>query len=122
MHQEPSIERLTVSHQPASSKASVTIVRLEGVLVINNVPIFEKLIEELMTSRKYKIILNLGKLTYISSAGIGAVMGVIKEIRAKGGDIKMTHVSADVFKIFELLEIPAYFQVLKNDEDAVTAF
>jgi len=112
----------SVMESQAMSNTAVSVVKLEGSLDINNVEEFERTLEKLFKERRYKIVLNLEKLTYISSAGIGVLMSIIKEVRKNRGDIKITNVVTDVYKVFDLLELPGIFHILKTEQDAVNSF
>jgi len=82
------------------SNTSVTVVDIEGVLDINTVGEFETVLQDLFKKKQYKIVLNMKKLTYISSAGFGVLMSVIKDVRKNRGDIKIANVSSDIYKVF----------------------
>ncbi len=106
----------------AMSNTAVSVVGLVGSLDIQNVEEFEQILIKLFKERRYKIVLNLEKLTYISSAGIGVLMSVIKEVRKNRGDIKLTNVCPDVYKVLDLLELPGIFHILKTEQDAINSF
>ncbi|HTC19448.1 MAG TPA: STAS domain-containing protein [bacterium] len=106
----------------AMSNTSVSVVSLSGSLDINTVMDFETVIADLFKQKRFKIVLNLEKLTYISSAGIGVLIGSIKDFRKNHGDIKLSHVGPDIYKVFDLLELPRIFQLLKTEQDAVNSF
>lgn len=111
-----------VMETQAMSNTAVSIVGVEGSLDINTVEEFERVLSKLFKERRYKIVLNLEKLDYISSAGIGVLMSIIKEVRKNRGDIKITNVVPEVYKVFDLLELPGLFHFLKTEQDAVNSF
>jgi anti-anti-sigma factor len=106
----------------AMSNTAVSVVELSGALDINTVGDFEAMLLKLFRERRNKIVLNLEKLNYISSAGIGVLMSVIKEVRKNHGDIKLANAGPDIYKVFDLLELPGIFQFLRTEQDAVNAF
>jgi anti-sigma B factor antagonist len=116
------MERLVLATRAAMTNTSVTVVDIEGVLDINTVGEFEAILQELFKKKQYKIVLNMKKLTYISSAGFGVLMSIIKDVRKNRGDIKIANVSADIYKVFDLLELPGLFHILKTEQDAVSEF
>ncbi len=116
------MERLVISSRTAMSNTSVTVVDIEGVLDINTVGDFEAMLQELFKKKQYKIVLNSEKLTYISSAGFGVLMSIIKDVRKNRGDIKISNVSPDIYKVFDLLELPGLFHILASEQDAVAEF
>jgi anti-sigma B factor antagonist len=116
------MERLVISSRTAMSNTSVTVVDIEGVLDINTVGDFEAMLQELFKKKQYKIVLNSEKLTYISSAGFGVLMSIIKDVRKNRGDIKISNVNPDIYKVFDLLELPGLFHILTAEQDAVAEF
>ena len=65
------------------------------------------------------VTLDCGKLEYISSAGLGAFVGVVADLRAKGGDILFVGLNRKVSKIFDLLGIKRIFKVFKDEGEAL---
>jgi anti-sigma B factor antagonist len=116
------MERLVLTSRNATSNNVVTVVDIEGVLDINTVSDFEGLLQDLFKKKQFKIILNMKQLTYISSAGFGVLMSIIKDVRKNKGDIKIVNVSTDIYKVFDLLELPGLFHILKTEQDAVGEF
>lgn len=116
------MERLILTARVALSNSLVTVIDIEGVLDINTVGDFEAMLQDLFKKKQYKIVLNLKQLTYISSAGFGVLMSNIKDVRKNKGDIKIVNVSSDIYKVFDLLELPGLFHILKAEQDAVGEF
>ncbi|MCK4643166.1 STAS domain-containing protein [Candidatus Calescamantes bacterium] len=103
-------------------KTDVTILHLKGFLDAYTFQEFENKLKELVDDEKIKIIVAMDELDYISSAGLGVFMSVIGQIRAKGGDVKLTQLNSKVFKVFELLGFTKLFQTFDNIEEAVDNF
>jgi len=116
------MDRLVLASRQAMTNTSVTVVDIEGVLDINTVSDFEGLLQDLFRKKQYKVVLNMKKLTYISSAGFGVLMSIIKDVRKNRGDIKIANVSPEIYKVFDLLELPGLFHILKTEQDAVNEF
>ena len=62
-------------------RSEISILRLKGFLDAHTAPNFEQAIQELLEENRYKIIISMSDLNYISSAGLGVFMGFIEEIR-----------------------------------------
>ena len=98
--------------------SDVSILRLKGFLDAHTAPNFEQAIQELIEENRYKIIVSMSDLNYISSAGLGVFMGFIEEIREKKGDIKLSNMTDKVYKVFDLLGFPALYQIFKEEAEA----
>jgi len=105
-----------------SQQEDIHILHISGYLDAHTVPRFEEAIQKLVKAQHYKIIVNMEKLDYISSAGLGVFMGFIEEIRENGGDIKLCRLSAKVFRVFDLLGFPTLFDIVDSQQEAVERF
>jgi len=103
-------------------QGSVAILKLTGFLDLHTVPRFEEAIQALVNEQDYKILVNLEQLEYSSSAGLGVFMGFIEDIREHGGDIKLSNLSARVYKVFDLLGFPALFDIFDGQDEALAKF
>jgi len=95
---------------------------LKGFLDAHTAPALESALQKCIDERKFKIIVNFQELTYISSAGLGVFMGFIEEVRENSGDIKLTNMSAKIFRVFDLLGFPALYQILETSDEAKENF
>jgi anti-sigma B factor antagonist len=105
-----------------AEKDNVTVLYLKGFLDAHTAPQFEKALQQLIKNDKVKIIVNMDQLDYISSAGLGVIMGFIEEIREKNGDIKMSNLSTKVYRVFDLLGFPALYEIYENEDEAHSKF
>jgi anti-sigma B factor antagonist len=71
---------------------------------------------------RYDIVIDLGNVNYISSAGWGIFISEIKEIRENGGDLKLAAMIGDVYEVFELLEFQTILESFDTVEEAVKSF
>jgi anti-sigma B factor antagonist len=116
------MEKLTLTSRDALSNPLVKIIDIEGVLDVYTVGDFETMLKDHFKNRQFKIVLNMKRLSYVSSAGFGVLMSTIQDVRRNKGDIKIVNVSEDIYRVFDLFELPGLFHVLKNEEDAVGEF
>ncbi|HVZ81841.1 MAG TPA: STAS domain-containing protein [bacterium] len=114
--------QLNLVLRTAAGNSEVSVLEAAGVLDVNTVGDFEDVLNSLFRNKRFRIILDLGKLDYISSAGIGVLIGNIKEIRKNKGDIRISGVTADVYKVFDLLELPKLFHFHRDEREATLAF
>lgn len=94
----------------------------KGHLDAHNVDRFEKEMVKLIGNHVVNIIVNCKELNYISSAGMGIIMGYLDEIREKGGDIKLCCVDERVYEIFDLVGFTEIYDFLDTEESAIAKF
>lgn len=69
-----------------------------------------------------KVVLNLGRLRFLDSSGLGAFLSCLRKLNAKGGDLKLYGMSTPVRAVFELVRMHRIFEICGSEEEAVRAF
>jgi anti-sigma B factor antagonist len=82
----------------------------------------ENALHGLIKSRKFRVVVDLTGVNYISSAGWGIFIGEIKEIRNNGGDLKLAGMTGDVREVYQLLEFHSILEAYDTCDEAVAAF
>jgi anti-sigma B factor antagonist len=100
----------------------ITIIRVDGVIDTMTATELEKVTNSLINQKRYNIIVDLGGVDYISSAGWGIFISNIREIRLNKGDIKLARMIPNVYEIFELLEFDSILKAFDNIEKAKNDF
>lgn len=97
----------------------VAVVQPEGFINAHTVRQFEASLEGLVAEGRYLILLNCSKLSYISSAGLGAIMGLIETVRGNGGDILLSDLQENVYTIFDTLGFTQLYRVFGCEAEAI---
>ncbi len=116
------VQGIVVSVITAKENKNVTILKVSGYLDTTTAGELENALYGLLENGKYKIVVDLGGVTYISSAGWGIFIGEIKDIRSHGGDLKLAGMIPDVYEVFQLLEFQSILDSYRMAEEAVNAF
>jgi anti-sigma B factor antagonist len=69
-----------------------------------------------------KVVLDLSRVRFVDSSGLGAFISCLRKLNAKGGDLKLSGMSTSVRGVFELVRMHRVFDILPTREDAVRAF
>jgi anti-sigma B factor antagonist len=94
----------------------------KGHLDAHNVERFEKEMLKQIENNVFNVVVNCKELNYISSAGMGIIMGYLDEIREKGGDIKLCSVDERVYEIFDLVGFTEIYDFLEDEETAIAKY
>jgi len=100
----------------------IAIITARGFIDTTTAPELEKKLEELLALNKYKIIVNLENIDYVSSAGWGVFVSEIREIRENNGDLILVNMSPDVYDVYELMEFSSILKAFDNLDDAISNF
>lgn len=66
-----------------------------------------------------KIVLNFENIHYMSSAVMGKLVGLQKEIQATGGQLRLCNISSSIYEIFEIMRFDDLFEICETEDDAV---
>lgn len=116
------MEDIRISLDTSGTEGEISIVRVDGVIDTMTATELEKVMNSLLDQKRYKIVIDLGGVDYISSAGWGIFISNIREIRQNAGDIKLARMVPNVHEIFELLEFDSILQSFDNVEKAKHKF
>ncbi|MCK4537435.1 MAG: STAS domain-containing protein [Candidatus Krumholzibacteria bacterium] len=100
----------------------VVVLILAGLVDSGTSQLMEDKFNDLISRGNVKIVADLEKVDYISSAGWGIFVGEIKGVRRQNGDIKLAGMRPDVREVFDLLEFNALLTPYNNRDNALAAF
>ncbi len=69
-----------------------------------------------------KLVIDLGRVRFVDSSGLGAMLSCLRQLTAKGGDLKLCGMSKQVRATFELVRMHRIFDIFGTREEAAQAF
>ena len=103
-------------------RGSVSIIDIEGEIDLYNAPEIKNTIQSLIDEQKYSVIINLEKVSYIDSSGIGSLISSLSNLKKYQGSMKIINVLASVKKVFELTKLISFFEIYDTEDEAVSKF
>lgn len=102
---------------------NISIIDFSGKITIGegDVLMREK-VEELLEGGHVNIIINLNKVKYMDSAGIGELVACQKRAKEKGGQVKLLNVTPKVADVLEIVNIGGVFEIYKDEQEAINSF
>lgn len=116
------MEKLIISEERTGTANAVSVITLRGTIETTNASGLEEMLERIVNEKCYRIVVDLGGVTYISSAGWGIFISEIKRIRRNSGDIKLAAMKTEVREVFDLLEFGNILKPFESTSDAVRDF
>lgn len=116
------MEGIQVSAEVTGSRNHISIIKVGGYIDTTTSSELERSLDSLLKQGRFFIIVDLGNVDYISSAGWGIFISEIKSIRENGGDLKLVRMVPDVYEIFELLEFHHILDVYDSVDEAINKF
>jgi anti-anti-sigma factor len=77
-------------------EGEAAVIAVGGKLDMVTAAEFQESLGEVIGSGAKRVVLDLGELSYVSSAGIGAVMTVARELRNQGGELRLSNLRGNV--------------------------
>ena len=91
-------------------RGDVTVLQIVGQLdALTEDQMFAK-IEELVLKNKIRLIIDIGSLEFVDSAGIGTLVSLFKRMRLMKGDAKILKLGGQPREIFKLLRLDKAFE------------
>jgi len=100
----------------------IQVVRVDGYLDSSTFPQLQERLSGLIGQRNYRFIVDLRHLNYISSAGLGVLMGMLQEVREHNGDLKIANMSDKIRNLFDMLGFSRLVRIHGTIEEALEAF
>lgn len=69
-----------------------------------------------------KLVIDLNAVRFVDSSGLGAMLSCLRQMTAKGGDLKLSGMSKQVRATFELVRMHRIFEIFDSSDAAVAAF
>ena len=99
----------------------VIIVKLQGNLDTNTAPDAESEINKKLEEGALKMVINLEKTNYVSSAGLRIFLATAKKITASGGVLKLCGANDVVQEILDISGFSTILDVKKTEEEALAS-
>jgi anti-sigma B factor antagonist len=101
-------------------KENVLILSLSGDLIgeDNGANILDKVNTAILDNIRVCII-DISRLRYINSSGIGVLITILTKFRNKGGEVYLMKPSETVQKLLVITKLNAIFHVIQNEEEVL---
>ncbi|MFO7915631.1 MAG: STAS domain-containing protein [Candidatus Krumholzibacteriales bacterium] len=101
----------------------VTIIDLSGkVMGGTDAEVFKDCIYGLLEEDRKRIIVNLSKVTWINSSGVGILITGYTTMRKKNGDLKLLNVSEKIKSILYVTKLNLIFECYEDEDEAVGSY
>ena len=98
----------------------VKIIDLDGNLDTNTAPDAEDYLQKIVDEETKKILVNLEKLDYISSAGLRVFLSTAKQLKSSGGELRLCNLNETVQEIFDMSGFSTILSVSDQENAALS--
>jgi anti-sigma B factor antagonist len=102
--------------------SGVTVVRVEGQLIVGNRQELKDLIGKAIDAGDRKFVIDFAGAGYIDSSGLGALVALSRRVRDAGGELRLSGLNEDLRSLFELTKLDTLFAIADTPEQALANF
>jgi anti-anti-sigma factor len=110
------IKLKTIDGDDVSALAEMT-----GAIDGNTVPSFQETLEEIKTKGIQRLVLDMSKIKYVNSTGLGSLVKYADAFKSSGGGMALIKVPAKVKIVIEMLGLNAFFDICADLDTALSA-
>lgn len=101
----------------------VTVIELEGTMMGGpDASTLNDHIQKLVMEKRKKIIIDLHKVDFINSSGLGILIGGLTTLRQSGGEMKLACASKKIESLLEMTKLLSVFELHKTVKNALASF
>jgi anti-sigma B factor antagonist len=101
----------------------IAVVDLNGKITIGKGDVMlRETVKGLLEEGDTSILLNLDKVSYMDSAGIGELVACFKRVNDKGGQVKLLNPQGRVYDLFQMTKLDQVFETHMDEKEALVSF
>lgn len=81
---------------------------------------FEEQCDKWLAENEIRVVVDMEKVEYISSAGLRSILTSAKKLRAKGGELYFCGLTGMVADVFKMSGFAAMFKIFETREQAIS--
>lgn len=103
-----------------AEKDGVVVATFEGQVRISTQNDFMEHLNQLFESKGTQtVLLDMTKVSYMNSAGIGIIVDTFKKFRDQGGQLILCGLIPDINRLFEVTRLNRFIQIYPSVDDAL---
>jgi len=100
----------------------ITVISPDGRIDTLAAEQLDQALQAAMAEGTYKIVVDMAKVEYISSAGLRSLAAALVKCRDEGGDMKLAALNERVTRVFKIIGFDLLMSVTDTPEAAITEF
>ncbi len=79
-------------------------------------------IHELIENNKNNVVVDLGKVKFMNSSGLGMLIGALTTMRKSGGDLRIANATDKIESLLIITKLITVFKHFKSVDEAIESF
>jgi len=101
----------------------VNILDLEGRITIGEGDVrLREAIEHILSTDEKKILLNMARVSYMDSSGVGELISCLQKAREKQAQFKLLNISTKIRDVLHIAQILSVFEYFDDEDTALASY
>ncbi|MDO5627652.1 MAG: STAS domain-containing protein [Mobilicoccus sp.] len=98
-----------------------TLVEADGDIDLISAPVLRASFERLFRDERIHLVMDLSRVPFIDSTGLGVLVGALRTVKRHGGDIRVVCANPRVLRVFTITGLDQVFTVFDTPDEALAA-
>ncbi|MDI6716739.1 MAG: STAS domain-containing protein [Actinomycetota bacterium] len=99
----------------------IGVIVLEGEVDVYTAPKLKSRLIDMVDEGKYNIVIDLQKVEFMDSSGLGVLVGGLKRVKSHQGSISLVITQENILKIFRITGLVKVFPIFSSEEEAISS-
>lgn len=99
----------------------IEVIDVAGEIDVATAPQLRALLIGLTSKNSCKLVVNLAKVEFLDSSGVGVLVGAAKRVRAHDGSLDLVCTQPRILKVFKITGLTKVFAIHETVEQAIAA-
>lgn len=97
----------------------VGVITLEGEVDVYTAPKLKSRLIDMVDEGRYNIVVDLQKVDFMDSSGLGVLVGGLKRVKSHQGSITLVCTQENILKIFRITGLVKVFPIYSSEAEAL---
>ena len=103
------------------AKDGIEVIDIAGEIDMYTAPRLRELLIDLVSKGSYQLAVNLEKVGFLDSTGLGVLVGGLKRVRVHDGSLDLVCTQQRILKIFRITGLTEVFGIYETVDQAIAA-
>ena len=99
----------------------IEVIDVQGEVDMYTAPRLRELLIDLVSKGDYQLVVNLDKVGFLDSTGLGVLVGGLRRVRAHDGSLDLVCTQQRILKIFRITGLTEVFGIYETVDQAIAA-
>jgi len=104
-------------------REGVVLVKLDGRITVGKeATALRTAVDGLNTAGRRNLVLDLARVDYIDSTGLGALVMISTTMRKNGGNVKLLNLNRRNIELLVMTKLATVFEIFNDEQDAINSY